>query len=136
MQLQGGIVRILEYLLQNGAGLEAPDPNGRTPLHYAVIFGRAQAVALLLRRGANRCAGRISLMLGPQEESSKMIYRAVGIRHGRPQADKNDWLVQDGKRCCWLHTHEPRCVVQRCCRSAAGFHHRSCAMSRRFPNCS
>ncbi|KAK9788851.1 hypothetical protein WJX73_007548 [Symbiochloris irregularis] len=53
---RGGIVRVLEYLLQNGAGLEAPDPNGRTPLHYAVIFGKAQAVALLLRRGANRMA--------------------------------------------------------------------------------
>lgn len=50
-------MRILEYLLQNGAGLEAPDPNGRTPLHYSVIFGKASATALLLRRGANRYGG-------------------------------------------------------------------------------
>lgn len=54
--VQVGVVRLAEYLLQNGAVIEAPDPQGRTPLHYAVLFSRAGAISLLLRRGANRCA--------------------------------------------------------------------------------
>ena len=52
--MQVGTVRMVEYLLQNGANCEAMDPHSRTPLHYAVLFGRAGAITLLLRRGANK----------------------------------------------------------------------------------
>lgn len=48
--------------MQNGAAVEAPDPQGKTPLHYAVIFGRAGVVTLLLRRGANKCAPRLAVV--------------------------------------------------------------------------
>ena len=34
---QGGGVMLLEFLLQNNAAFERPDPHGRTPLHYAII---------------------------------------------------------------------------------------------------
>ena len=31
------------------------DALARTPLHYAILFGNAEAAKLLLRRGASRC---------------------------------------------------------------------------------
>lgn len=41
-------------LLDLGANLEQPDPDrGVTPLRYAVMFGKAEMVELLLERGAN-----------------------------------------------------------------------------------
>uniref|UniRef100_A0A2K5F5V8 Poly [ADP-ribose] polymerase n=1 Tax=Aotus nancymaae TaxID=37293 RepID=A0A2K5F5V8_AOTNA len=44
---------VVEYLLQNGANVQARDDGGLIPLHNACSFGHAEVVNLLLRNGAD-----------------------------------------------------------------------------------
>lgn len=44
---------VVEYLLQNGANVQARDDGGLIPLHNACSFGHAEVVNLLLRHGAD-----------------------------------------------------------------------------------
>ena len=39
-------------LLDHGAQVDGPSPDGRTPLMFAAMFNRSDIVALLLERGA------------------------------------------------------------------------------------
>ncbi len=47
-----GRCEIIEYLLDEGADVNAGRPGGSTPLHTAAWWGRPEVVELLLRRGA------------------------------------------------------------------------------------
>lgn len=44
---------MVEYLLQNGANVQARDDGGLIPLHNACSFGHAEVVNLLLQHGAD-----------------------------------------------------------------------------------
>jgi hypothetical protein len=44
---------IVRYLLAEGANIDAPAPNGTTPLMMAVRGGKLDTVDLLISRGAN-----------------------------------------------------------------------------------
>lgn len=46
--------KAVEMLLDAGAPIDAPSPNGTTPLMMAARYGAEASVALLLRRGADR----------------------------------------------------------------------------------
>jgi ankyrin repeat protein len=48
-----GQLVVAEFLLQNGAEIEARGPNGRTPLHYASSAGQKAMVELLLKNKAS-----------------------------------------------------------------------------------
>ena len=48
--------RIVRLLLEHGADPNARDRNGRTPLHYAAIYGHYEIVKLLTDFGADPCA--------------------------------------------------------------------------------
>lgn len=52
--MQVSAVPVLEYLIQNGANIDAPDLHGRAALHYAAIFDRLEAAQRLLRHRATR----------------------------------------------------------------------------------
>ena len=45
--------RLVEALIAAGANIEAPSPDGWTPLHAAVGFGSRRALAILIQHGAN-----------------------------------------------------------------------------------
>jgi ankyrin repeat protein len=45
--------QLLQLLLDRGGAVDAPSPNGSTPLMMAARYGSEDAVDLLLRRGAN-----------------------------------------------------------------------------------
>ena len=49
-------IDIIEYLLSNGADLEAKDINGQTPLHIAAYWNQYNAVSYLVGIGANKNA--------------------------------------------------------------------------------
>ena len=108
---QVGVARLVEYLLQNGAVLEAPDPHGKTPLHYAVIFGRVGAVTLLLRRGANRCVGELCTLLACAVHAHRVIadrggFEAPGFCLEEDAASQNRMLDD-------LH-HQSKCTSMTC----------------------
>src|SRR5258708_2044908 len=48
-----GSLGVIEYLLANGADIDAADENGSTALMYAAGHKRRAAMALLLKRGAD-----------------------------------------------------------------------------------
>mmetsp|Transcript_48449 Transcript_48449/g.75655 ORF Transcript_48449/g.75655 Transcript_48449/m.75655 type:complete len:292 (-) Transcript_48449:236-1111(-) len=48
-----GAARVVGYLIQSGADVEARTKNGWTPLHFAAVHGQALIVEVLLRAGAN-----------------------------------------------------------------------------------
>ena len=48
-----GHMPMLELLLEHHADLNAPSPNGTTPLMMAAGYGSPEAVRYLLSRGAN-----------------------------------------------------------------------------------
>lgn len=48
-----GLKQLANYLLENGANIEAMTWNGRTPLHYAVSMNHDEMVRLLVQRGAD-----------------------------------------------------------------------------------
>ncbi|XP_047139457.1 arf-GAP with coiled-coil, ANK repeat and PH domain-containing protein 2 isoform X1 [Hydra vulgaris] len=49
-----GSVTISEFLLQNGAHLNAVDRSNQTPLHYAALYGSTGHTCLFLKRDANQ----------------------------------------------------------------------------------
>lgn len=49
----GPNVRVVEYLLDKGAEIDAASPNGSTPLMMAARYGSGDSVNLLLGRGAD-----------------------------------------------------------------------------------
>lgn len=49
----GPDAKLLELLLDRGGAIDAPSPNGSTPLMMAARYGSEDAVDLLLKRGAN-----------------------------------------------------------------------------------
>ena len=51
---RGGYLQIVEYLIENGADIEAQDDNEETPLHYVSYSGYVDIVKLLLSKGANK----------------------------------------------------------------------------------
>jgi hemoglobin len=53
MAARRGNVEVIEALLDSGAGIEARDSLGETPLRRAVNCGKVKAAKLLLARGAN-----------------------------------------------------------------------------------
>ena len=57
--LQAGSVVVAEYLLQNGAPLDACDLHGRTALHIAAILGNTDLVHLLMHHRASKCDPRL-----------------------------------------------------------------------------
>jgi ankyrin repeat protein len=50
---------VLALLLDRGADIEAPSPNGTTPLMMAARYGAEESVKLLLARGANVRASNV-----------------------------------------------------------------------------
>ncbi|KAF8497808.1 ankyrin repeat protein [Russula emetica] len=44
---------VLRLLLERGADINAQNRGGRTPLHFASITGKLEAVRLLLKHGAD-----------------------------------------------------------------------------------
>jgi ankyrin repeat protein len=52
-EVEEGLVAKVESLLRGGADLEAPTPDGWTPLHRAVHMGRVKVVRVLLQAGAD-----------------------------------------------------------------------------------
>lgn len=51
-----GELTLIEAMLMDGLDINEPDLNGRTLLHYAVLSGNGEAVALLIRNGAHPSA--------------------------------------------------------------------------------
>jgi ankyrin repeat protein len=43
-------INVIEYLLDHGVKIGAPDSDGQTALHWAAIFGRLETVKYLLKR--------------------------------------------------------------------------------------
>jgi hypothetical protein len=78
-------------LLNNGAAIDAPDrESGATPLMIAASLGRAGAVAMLLRRGANPLlrdhAGHTALDRAREAQNSdvvKLLQSAKGTDSAR-----------------------------------------------------
>jgi len=50
---QAGHKQLAQSLIDNGAEINAPDPNGNTPLHLAAANGHQEMCIFLLDRGAN-----------------------------------------------------------------------------------
>ena len=53
MAASEGQVGVLELLLTRQANIEAADPDGLTPVAFAVIRGQTRALDLLIKAGAN-----------------------------------------------------------------------------------
>jgi len=47
-----GDLAMAELLLDHGAGVDSPSPDGRTPLMFAAMFNRLDIMRLLIARGA------------------------------------------------------------------------------------
>jgi ankyrin repeat protein len=74
----GGSVEVITLLLDHGAAIDAPDrESGATPLMIAASLGRTNAVAVLLRRGANPVlrdhAGHTALDRALKAENSEVV---------------------------------------------------------------
>lgn len=48
-----GKIRLLKWMLKNGASVDYPGPNGWTPLMWAAVDGRKRAAEVLLAAGAD-----------------------------------------------------------------------------------
>ena len=64
---------VVEFLLTNGANVQARDDGGLHPLHNACSFGHADVVRLLLEAGANPNT-RDNWNYTPLHEAGKMSY--------------------------------------------------------------
>jgi ankyrin repeat protein len=53
LAVDSGNIRMIEMLLDKGANVDSPNYWSETPLHHAVIARKKEAVAFLIRRGAN-----------------------------------------------------------------------------------
>tara|TARA_Y100000992_G_scaffold302710_1_gene278685 strand:+ start:8553 stop:10031 length:1479 start_codon:yes stop_codon:yes gene_type:complete len=47
------VLELIKYLIDNGAKVNSRDENGKTILHYAVLFGTLEQVELLINSGAD-----------------------------------------------------------------------------------
>uniref|UniRef100_A0A8I3QV99 Poly [ADP-ribose] polymerase n=1 Tax=Canis lupus familiaris TaxID=9615 RepID=A0A8I3QV99_CANLF len=82
---------VVEYLLQNGANVQARDDGGLIPLHNACSFGHAEVVSLLLRHGADPNA-RDNWNYTPLHEAAikgKIDVCIVLLQHGAEPTIRN-----------------------------------------------
>uniref|UniRef100_A0A2K6GDP2 Poly [ADP-ribose] polymerase n=1 Tax=Propithecus coquereli TaxID=379532 RepID=A0A2K6GDP2_PROCO len=82
---------VVEYLLQNGANVQARDDGGLIPLHNACSFGHAEVVNLLLRHGADPNA-RDNWNYTPLHEAAikgKIDVCIVLLQHGAEPTIRN-----------------------------------------------
>ncbi|XP_063095419.1 poly [ADP-ribose] polymerase tankyrase-2 isoform X4 [Cavia porcellus] len=82
---------VVEYLLQNGANVQARDDGGLIPLHNACSFGHAEVVNLLLQHGADPNA-RDNWNYTPLHEAAikgKIDVCIVLLQHGAEPAIRN-----------------------------------------------
>ncbi|EPY82004.1 tankyrase-2 [Camelus ferus] len=91
MQAGFGRKDVVEYLLQNGANVQARDDGGLIPLHNACSFGHAEVVNLLLRHGADPNA-RDNWNYTPLHEAAikgKIDVCIVLLQHGAEPTIRN-----------------------------------------------
>ena len=50
---EGYYVKVIELLIEHGANVNARSRNGIVPLHWSAVYGRVEAVKILLKYGAN-----------------------------------------------------------------------------------
>ncbi|XP_076418944.1 poly [ADP-ribose] polymerase tankyrase-2 isoform X4 [Peromyscus maniculatus bairdii] len=82
---------VVEYLLQNGANVQARDDGGLIPLHNACSFGHAEVVNLLLQHGADPNA-RDNWNYTPLHEAAikgKIDVCIVLLQHGAEPTIRN-----------------------------------------------
>lgn len=53
LAIMNGHLKIVSYLLQNGAMYDDPDSSSNSPLHYACAYGYYKMIDLLILAGAN-----------------------------------------------------------------------------------
>jgi uncharacterized protein len=92
----GGSPEVITLLLDHGAAIDAPDrESGATPLMIAASLGRAGAVAVLLRRGANPQlrdhAGHTALDRAREAQNNDVVklLKAQRARIPRRQPERN-----------------------------------------------
>ena len=72
-----------ETLLNAGCDINAADNKGRTPLIYAVAFGRSAVIELFLKRGANINAkdhDGLSALDWAKKSGNEEIIRLLSLR--------------------------------------------------------
>ncbi len=75
---------VLDFLIKRGANLDAPDAQGNTPLHLAILFGHRVIAKHLVQKGANidttDQAGRTPLQLAIErgEKDIEQILQQYG----------------------------------------------------------
>uniref|UniRef100_A0A2K6JPB7 Poly [ADP-ribose] polymerase n=1 Tax=Rhinopithecus bieti TaxID=61621 RepID=A0A2K6JPB7_RHIBE len=103
---------VVEYLLQNGANVQARDDGGLIPLHNACSFGHAEVVNLLLRHGADPNA-RDNWNYTPLHEAAikgKIDVCIVLLQHGAEPTIRNT----DGRTALDLADPSAKAVLTEC----------------------
>uniref|UniRef100_A0A2K6SV98 Poly [ADP-ribose] polymerase n=1 Tax=Saimiri boliviensis boliviensis TaxID=39432 RepID=A0A2K6SV98_SAIBB len=103
---------VVEYLLQNGANVQARDDGGLIPLHNACSFGHAEVVNLLLRNGADPNA-RDNWNYTPLHEAAikgKIDVCIVLLQHGAEPTIRNT----DGRTALDLADPSAKAVLTEC----------------------
>ncbi|XP_012515117.1 PREDICTED: tankyrase-2 [Propithecus coquereli] len=103
---------VVEYLLQNGANVQARDDGGLIPLHNACSFGHAEVVNLLLRHGADPNA-RDNWNYTPLHEAAikgKIDVCIVLLQHGAEPTIRNT----DGRTALDLADPSAKAVLTVC----------------------
>uniref|UniRef100_A0A8C2PDN6 Poly [ADP-ribose] polymerase n=1 Tax=Capra hircus TaxID=9925 RepID=A0A8C2PDN6_CAPHI len=107
---------VVEYLLQNGANVQARDDGGLIPLHNACSFGHAEVVNLLLRHGADPNA-RDNWNYTPLHEAAikgKIDVCIVLLQHGAEPTIRNT----DGRTALDLADPSAKAVLTGKCASS------------------
>ena len=87
---ESGNIEAVKQHLAAGADVNAKGKDGRTPLYYAVVFGRKEVVELFIDKGADVNAGdkRGSTPLDPGHRVQ------TNRNHGPPpQTRRQDWVL-------------------------------------------